>query len=109
MAASQQGTEEDFSWDDEMEQDSTASTDANTPAVDKSPIPPTSTIIVDATTPKATSSDKMPSQPAVALPSKKTSSTSTSTSPRVSEESYDLVSDQKKSAAQTDDDDSDWE
>jgi beta-galactosidase GanA len=107
IPASQQGTEEDFSWDDEVEQDPVPGAAVTAPAVSTTDLPvPTST--ADATTPKAGASEKIPSQPAVAGPSKIATSTS-STSPRDSEESYDLVSDQKKSAAPTDDDDSDWE
>lgn len=83
-------------------------------------------LVSEATTPKALSGGKMPAQPSVAVPATAAAatgtaasdtpaaavaktSTSTSTSPRDSEESYDLVSDQKRSAAQTEDDDSDWE
>jgi beta-galactosidase GanA len=107
VSASQHGTEEDFSWDDEADQESTTSPAATAPAVFTNDLPaPTST--ADATTPKASASERIPSQPTVAVPAKVATSTS-STSPRVSEESYDLVSDQKKSAAPTDDDDSDWE
>jgi len=107
IPASQQGTEEDFSWDDEVEQDPSPGAPVTAPAVSTTDLPvPTST--ADATTPKASASEKVPSQTTVAVPTKIATSTS-SASPRDSEESYDLVSDQKKSAAQTDDDDSDWE
>jgi hypothetical protein len=112
--ASQQGAEEDFSWDDEVDPDSASVTDAPVSQTTPTPTPsaksplPVPTVVADATTPKAAPVEKMPSQPATSLPSK-AANTSTSTSPRDSEESYDLVSDQKKSAAQTEDDDSDWE
>jgi len=107
IPASQQGPEEDFSWDDEVEQEPAPSAPVTAPAVSTTDLPvPTST--ADATTPKASTSEKIPSQTTVAVPTKIATSTS-SASPRDSEESYDLVSDQKKSAAQTDDDDSDWE
>lgn len=115
--ASQQGVEDDFSWDDEAESETaseapaTGTATATPTATSKTPdTPPPAS---DTTTPKPVSGDKMPSQPAVAAAPTaagiKAGSTSTSTSPRDSEESYDLVSDQKKSAAQTEDDDSDWE
>ena len=107
LPASQQGTEEDFSWDDDVEQDTAPSAAVSAPAVSTTDLPvPTSS--ADATTPKASASGKIPSQSTVAVPTKIATSTS-SASPRDSEESYDLVSDQKKSAAPTDDDDSDWE
>lgn len=107
LPASQQGTEEDFSWDDDVEQDTAPSAAVTAPAVSTTGLPvPTSS--ADATTPKASASGKIPSQSTVAVPTKIATSTS-SASPRDSEESYDLVSDQKKSAAPTDDDDSDWE
>ena len=126
--ATQQGAEEDFSWDDEAESETASEAQAPTsspPTNLKAPATPL--LSSDATTPKASSSEKMPAQPSVAVPNAASgtasaavpataatgvagkTSTSTSTSPRDSEESYDLVSDQKKSAAQTEDDDSDWE
>lgn len=122
-AASQQGVEDDFSWDDEAESD--AASEARSPPVVAKTIDDQLTsgpaaaqaAAADATTPKAGSREKMPVQATVAVPAPaaaptpvtKVNNNSTSTSPRDSEESYDLVSDQKKSAAQTEDDDSDWE
>jgi hypothetical protein len=108
QTASQQGAEEDFSWDDEADTESTPpSATAEKPASPEKASAPTTSAATDALTPKPAAAEKLPSQPAVTNLSK--SNNSTSTSPRDSEESYDLVSDQKKSAAQTDDDDSDWE
>jgi len=107
VSASQQGAEEDFSWDDEVDPDTPVN-----PAVASAPKSssdmPVPNSSADATTPKASASRQIPNQPTVAVPARVATSTS-STSPRDSEESYDLVSDQKKSAAPTDDDDSDWE
>lgn len=120
-AATQQGAEEDFSWDDEIESETASDAPISPSHTLKAPATP---LASEATTPKASSGEKLPNQPTVAVPAAAAaaaatvapvvatagkSSNSTSTSPRDSEESYDLVSDQKKSAAQTEDDDSDWE
>lgn len=125
--ATQQGAEEDFSWDDEVESETASEVQAPTSPTLKAASTP---LVSEATTPKASSGGKMPAQPSVAVPTATATpaaaaasagttanaapvmaktSASTSTSPRDSEESYDLVSDQKKSAVQTEDDDSDWE
>lgn len=106
LQASQQAVQDDFSWDDDAEAEVPPLAQSTTTLQPAQPTEP----IGESNTPKADSTERLP-QPMLppAPPSKAGTNTSTSTSPRDSEESYDLVSDQKRSAAPTEDDDSDWE
>ena len=117
-SASQQAQQqEEFSWDDEGDESNASSPTGIRPpgpslaqsATTIRPPPESS----DATTPTAPepADGKLPK---VTAPAVAKSLTSASTSPRDSEESYDLVSDQGKGAkaapaSSADDEDSDWE
>ncbi|ORX34955.1 hypothetical protein BD324DRAFT_593306 [Kockovaella imperatae] len=125
LEASQEAQQEDFNWDDE--DDASPSSPVGASAGEANPRSSTTTLRPPAsneseqnkeadqalTTPKAPSETQVPKHAGV-------TGASTSTSPRDSEESYDLVSDQggkggkgaSKPAApsqQDDDEDSDWE
>ena len=121
--ASQQAAQDDFSWDDEAEEPSpiaplaqsttTLRSDSETPEAQTAAGSETEAK-AGPPTPKAQTTVKVPSAPAPA-PAAKVGG-SASTSPRDSEESYDLVSDQGQRGSKvatpavgTEDEDSDWE
>ncbi|WVQ82631.1 hypothetical protein IAT38_004763 [Cryptococcus sp. DSM 104549] len=102
LQATQQEQSEEFNWDDEPEESMVPSKADSDNAVT---VVPAST--PTETTPRAGTDGKLP-PPAPKLKN----ISSVATSPRDSEESYDLVSDQStkaKTAPLVDDDDSDWE
>jgi hypothetical protein len=106
LVATETVQQDDFSWDDEPEETTPpagppklASSEVATPKIAQGP----SADVALAPT---------PSSPALVAPPVVKSLTSASTSPRDSEESYDLVSDQGKgvkASTTEDDEDSDWE
>ncbi|WWD22804.1 hypothetical protein CI109_107298 [Kwoniella shandongensis] len=89
---------DDFNWDDEPEESVPAASHVSTGTE---------------TTPKIENDGKLPPTDSAPVSKLITSATSTATSPRDSEESYDVVSDQgtksTPAAPSADDDDSDWE
>ncbi|ODO06448.1 hypothetical protein L198_01680 [Cryptococcus wingfieldii CBS 7118] len=105
QATQQQEANDDFNWDDE--EDSTPSVAAPAPSTTA----PAADTVSSSATPKASTDGKLPSS----APGPVKSVTSVATSPRDSEESYDIVSDQAVKAKPAppveteDDEDSDWE
>ncbi|KAK8844648.1 hypothetical protein IAR55_006495 [Kwoniella newhampshirensis] len=103
LQATQQDQQDDFDWDDEPDDSTSPNTVSIESAVSTGP----------ETTPKIENDGRLPSSESDTVAKPAASTTSASTSPRDSEESYDLVSDQGAKAVKTapppDDDDSDWE
>ncbi|KAL1407163.1 hypothetical protein Q8F55_006577 [Vanrija albida] len=114
QATQEQEATDDFNWDDDDEDDESKASASASGAADK-PSRPDSATPTDkgaktpaASTPVAKDAPPAPAPAAAAAPATAAKS-SAGTSPRDSEESFDVVSDQRTATATEDDDDSDWE
>ncbi|WOO84600.1 uncharacterized protein LOC62_06G008120 [Vanrija pseudolonga] len=112
QASQEQESNDDFNWDDEDDDDESKASEKEKPARPESATPtdkgaktPAAAAAAAADTPVAAKA----AVPAAVVPAAPASKSSAGTSPRDSEESFDVVSDPRTATATEDDDDSDWE